>query len=667
MLGSEATEVPLRFPPSFLDEIRDRVPISEIVGTRVTYDRKKSNVSKGDHWACCPFHGEKTPSFHCEDRKGRYYCFGCGASGDHFRFLTEAGGLSFPEAVEQVAGLAGVPMPARDEEAERKEARRASLADVTEIAAKWFEAQLQEAHGAAARAYLRDRGLRPETIRRFRLGYAPGARNALKEHLAAKGIDRERMEGSGVLVHGPDIAVSYDRFRDRVIFPILDAKGRVVSFGGRAMSADVPAKYLNGPETDLFSKSYVLYNERAAREAAREAGTVVAVEGYMDVIALAQAGIGHAVAPLGTALTDGQLARLWRAAPEPVLCFDGDEAGRRAMYRAIDVALPGLRAGRTVRFASLPERRDPDDLVREGGRGAFEAVIRGARPLAETLWLRETAGRVHDTPERRAGLERTFRDTLRRIEDADVRRHYEQDMRERVLAAFGTAAGAERRDGRGRGDRGQGGRGGGGRGRDGWRDERASVRTGRVVASDSLTRSGLLGRMAGGVDALSPREAILLAIAVNHPAVMLREFDVVAEIELASSPLRRMQSALLDTYSDGEPDDAAAVRAALRTRGHGDTLERIDRTVRALRVWPAEPDAAHDDAHDCFAQAMHMHQKHSELERELRELREAAEADLAEDSYDRMADLIREIQAVSNVEAILEGFGVASGRRVATS
>ena len=643
----------MRFPPSFLDEIRDRVPISEIVGPRVTFDRRKSNVSKGDHWACCPFHGEKTPSFHCEDRKGRYHCFGCGASGDHFRFLTEIGGFSFPEAVEHVAGLAGVPMPARDEAAEKREERRASLADVTEIAAAWFEAQLHEAHGATARAYLRERGLSPETQRRFRIGFAPNARNALKEHLAGKGIDKERMEGSGLLIHGPDIAVSYDRFRDRIIFPIVDTRGKVVSFGGRAMNPDAPAKYLNGPETDLFSKSYVLYNLRRAREAAREAGTLVAVEGYMDVIALAQAGIGYAVAPLGTALTEGQLKAMWRTANEPVLCFDGDEAGRRAMGRAIDLALPGLEAGRSVRFAALPEGQDPDDLVRAGGHEAFTGVLAKARPLAEALWHRETSGRVFDTPERRAGLEKTFRDVLRAIPDADVRRHYEQDMRERVLAAFGTARGAERSGGR---ERGRGRRGG-------WREERQSVRSGRVVASEGLTRTGVLGRLGGGMEAIGPREAILMAIAVNHPAVMLREFDVVAEIEFGGPSMRQLQSALLDVYADGEPDDGAAVVAALHARGQGATLQRVEAQVRTLRVWPAMPDAAIEDAHDCFAQAMHLHQRHSELDRELRALREAAEAELNDDSYRRMTDLIGEIKAVANLDAILEGFGAASGRR----
>ena len=643
----------MRFPPHFLDEIRDRVPISEIVGASVTFDRKKSNVAKGDHWACCPFHGEKSPSFHCEDRKGRYYCFGCGASGDHFRFLTEGSGMSFPEAVERVAGMAGVPMPARDPEAEAREAKRGTLVDAMEIAAAFFEERLQSADGAAARSYLRDRGLTHQTVRRFRLGYAPNSRNALKEHLAGKGVERERIEACGLVVHGPDIAVSYDRFRDRLMFPILDPKGRVIAFGGRALSADVPAKYLNSPETDLFHKSDVLYHHGPAREAARTSGTLVAVEGYMDVIALAQAGIDHAVAPLGTALTDRQMALMWRSAPDPVLCFDGDEAGRRAMGRAIDTALPSLSAGRSLRFAALPPGQDPDDLIRSGGREAFEAVVKGARSLSDALWSRETSGRVHDTPERRAALERTFRDTVRAIRDEDVRRHYEQDMRDRVAAAFGTSRGHERRgrDGRGKRDW----RGG--------RDERKSVRTGRVVVSDALSRR------LGAAPAASLREATLMGVAVNHPAVMAEEYDVISEIAFAAPALRALQSALLDIHSDGEPDGPSAVHRALRARGHGDTLDALDAQLRGSRMWPALPGAHHDDALDCFAQAMHLYQRASVLHEELRLAREASMADVeaadeaaAAASYQRILDLQREIASVANTEALLEGFGEASGR-----
>ncbi|MEO0498895.1 MAG: DNA primase, partial [Pseudomonadota bacterium] len=338
----------MRFTPTFLDEIRDRVPISSVIGRSVTWDKRKTQVGKGDFWACCPFHGEKSPSFHCEDRKGRYYCFGCGASGDHLRFMTEHNGLSFPEAVEQLAAEAGVPMPERDEQAERKEQERASLYDVMNLAQDWFQQQLQTADGAKARAYLRDRGLSGEVQQHFGMGFAPDVRNGLKQHLAGKGVTAHDMEQAGLVVHGEGIAVSYDRFRGRVMFPIHDSRGRVIAFGGRALSPDVPAKYLNSPETPLFSKGAIVYNHHRARKPAADQGAVIAAEGYMDVIALAAGGFHNAVAPLGTALTDRQLEIMWRMTPEPTLCFDGDKAGLKAAHRAADTALPHLKPGRSV-------------------------------------------------------------------------------------------------------------------------------------------------------------------------------------------------------------------------------------------------------------------------------------------------------------------------------
>ena len=333
----------MRFSPSFLDDIRARVPLSSIVGRRVAWDKRKSQPAKGDYWACCPFHGEKSPSFHADDRKGRYYCFGCGASGDHFTFLTELEGLSFPEAVERLAGEAGLAMPARDERAEAEEKRRASLHEVMELACAFFEQNLQSRDGATARGYLGGRSLGPEIQRRFRLGYAKSSRNALKEHLAGKGVPHEDMVAAGLVITGDDIPVSFDRFRDRVMFPITDFRGRIVAFGGRALSADAQAKYLNSPETALFKKGDLLYNGFEARKAAQSAGTLIVVEGYVDVIAMVTAGFGHTVAPLGTALTEHQLALLWRLTPEPILCFDGDKAGpscrlprRRSRHAASD-------------------------------------------------------------------------------------------------------------------------------------------------------------------------------------------------------------------------------------------------------------------------------------------------------------------------------------------
>ncbi|MEM8796374.1 MAG: DNA primase [Pseudomonadota bacterium] len=290
-----------RFSPQLLQEIKNRLTLSDIVGRRVSWHRQKSQPQRGDYWACCPFHNEKTPSFHVDDRREIYKCFGCGKSGDHFTFLTDKEGLSFPEAVERLADEAGVALPKADPREAEREKKRATLFDVVKLAQDFFRQSLQESGGAAARGYLQKRGLTPETQRRFGIGYAPKSRNALKEHLAGKGIDHHQMVEAGLLVAGPDIPVSYDKFRDRIMFPILDLRERPIAFGGRAMDPDNPAKYMNSPETPLFSKRSVLYNAAAARSAARDRGRVIAVEGYMDVIALAQAGIDEALAPLGTA------------------------------------------------------------------------------------------------------------------------------------------------------------------------------------------------------------------------------------------------------------------------------------------------------------------------------------------------------------------------------
>ena len=429
-----------RIPDSDIQAIRERAPLEEIVGEYVQLKPAGHDSLKG----LSPFKDEKTPSFHCEDSKGRYHCFGCGVSGDHFRFLTDLEGMSFPEAVERLAGEAGLPMPERDPEAELRQEARTSQIDALALARDYFRQALQESDGAKARAYLRDRGIGSAAQAAFSIGYAPDSRSRLKEFLAGRGVGRAVIEAAGLVVHGDGIAVSYDRFRDRIMFPIEDAREKVIAFGGRALSPGAPAKYLNSPETDVFHKGATLYNLARARRAARYGGTLIVVEGYVDVISLHQAGIGHAVAPLGTALTDRQLDLLWRTTPEPILCFDGDAAGVKAAQRAADVALPLLKPGRSLRFALLPGGRDPDDVVREGGAEAFDAILAGARPLADMLWTRETAGGVFDTPERRAELESRLRTLSRQIADESVRRHYQQDLQERLSGFFGPPPGQGR-------------------------------------------------------------------------------------------------------------------------------------------------------------------------------------------------------------------------------
>ncbi|TCN29951.1 DNA primase [Sinorhizobium americanum] len=655
----------MRFSPSFLDEIRDRVPISDVVGKRVTWDRRKTNVSRGDYWACCPFHGEKSPSFHCEDRKGRYHCFGCGVSGDHFRFLTDLEGLSFPEAVQQIADMAGVPMPQPDPQAERREKERTSLLDVMELATQFFQDQLQTAAGAKARAYLRERGLTGRTIETFRLGYAPDSRNALKEFLAGKGVGKEQIEACGLVVHGPDVPVSYDRFRDRIMFPILSAREKVIAFGGRAMSADAPAKYLNSNETELFHKGNVLFNFARARRAsqgAEGAGTIIAVEGYMDVIALHQAGIENAVAPLGTALTENQLDLLWKMTTQPVLCFDGDGAGIRAANRAVDLALPHLKPGRSVRFAMLPDGKDPDDLVRHEGREPFDKVLANARSLAEMVWMREVQGGGFDTPEKRAELEARLRQVTSVIADESVRRHYGQDMRDRLNAFLqGSAPFRGERRPFERGGRERGGRQGG------FRQAGGERNAGPTTISDRLARSSIVS---GQQAAPLLRESVLALTIVNHPQLLFEEYDEISTIEFDHRELQRCWAAVLNAAATNGPRlTREGLVEQLEAEGFAPLIGALDQQIRYARLWTATTVAAPEDAREGYLQALALHKRtkalnwqRRELERELAHATEEGDLEVVPQLLRTLQEVQLEVTRLENQEAIIEGFGVLSGR-----
>lgn len=666
----EANEpFPMRFPPAFLDEIRDRVPISSVIGQRVAWDRKKTNAPRGDYWACCPFHGEKSPSFHCEDKKGRYHCFGCSVSGDHFKFLTELDGMSFPEAVEKIADMAGVPMPVRDAQEERREKERASLTEIMEMASAFFQERLQGPEGAKARAYLRDRGLTPATQQSFRLGYAPDSRNALKEHLAAKGVPKADIEACGLVRHGDDIPVSYDWFRDRIMFPIPDSRGKIIAFGGRALAADALAKYMNSPDTELFHKGNVLYNFARARQALgkgalakgalAKGGTVIAVEGYMDVIALAQAGFENVVAPLGTALTENQLELLWRMAGEPVLCFDGDQAGLKAAWRAADMALPAVQAGRSVRFALLPEGKDPDDLVKAEGPDAFRAVLAEARPLADLLWMRETAGGIFDTPERRAELEKTLRELTSRIRDESLRYHYQQEMRERVLSFFGAHRSARQGYQGGRQDGRPGGRFQGKGSAPGGQFARGGNAGGRTAITESLGRSALVKR---GSEGMSVREATIIAALVNHPALIDENFAHVEFLDLANNDLKRLHAAILDAMAHDMANDRNAVIATIERAGCGEIWARVVALIKRARQWPALETAGLDDARDAFSQALHLQRSARTLHKELKQAEAALASDPTDENYRHLVEIQAQFRDVQATEALIEGFGVSSGR-----
>ncbi|MCK0121037.1 DNA primase [Loktanella sp. F6476L] len=425
----------MSLPPGFIDELRTRLSISDVVGRKVMWDSRKSNQGKGDFWAPCPFHQEKSASFHVDDRKGFYYCFGCHAKGDAISFVRETENVSFMEAVQILAGEAGMTMPARDPRAQEKADKRTQLVDVMEQAVQWHKLQLKTGAAAAAREYLERRGLSVDAQARWEIGFAP-ERGGVMGHLTGKDVPLDLVMSAGLAAESERGGSPYDRFRNRIMFPIRDARGRAIGFGGRAMDPNHPAKYYNSPETPLFDKGRSLFNHGPAREAAGKGNPLIVAEGYMDVIALSEAGFPSCVAPLGTAITEDQLRLMWRMAPEPIIALDGDTAGLRAAMRVIDIALPLLEAGQSLRFALMPEGMDPDDLIKQKGASAMQALLDQAIPMVQLLWRRETEGKVFDSPERKAGLDKALREKIKLIQDTSIRSHYGEAIKELRWALF---------------------------------------------------------------------------------------------------------------------------------------------------------------------------------------------------------------------------------------
>ncbi|GLQ34664.1 DNA primase [Amylibacter marinus] len=432
----------MSLPDGFIEELRNRLSLSSVVGRKVMWDTKKSNTAKGDFWSPCPFHSEKTASFHVDDRKGFYYCFGCHEKGDAITFVRNTENVGFMEAIEILAREAGMTMPARDPQAQKKIDRNKVLADVMEQAVQFYRLQYNTAQASDARDYIQNRGLSQQTQDTFEIGFAPSQRGALSQHLRAKGVDEAQIIDAGLAIKPDDGGAAFDRFRGRIMFPIRDARGRCIAFGGRAMDPNARAKYLNSNETALFDKGRSLYNHAPAREAAGKADSLIVAEGYMDVIALAQFGFKHAVAPLGTAITEGQLALMWRMHPEPIIALDGDTAGLRAALRLIDLALPLIEPDKSLRFCIMPEGKDPDDLLKADGADAMQALLDSAQPMVNLLWKREIDGKVFDSPERRAALDASLRTAIRTIKNPSVRQHYGaaiKELRDTLFAPAGSA------------------------------------------------------------------------------------------------------------------------------------------------------------------------------------------------------------------------------------
>jgi len=557
----------MSFDDAFMQRVRDAVPVSELVGRQVRLIRRGREFV-----GLCPFHNEKTPSFTVNDDKQFFHCFGCGAHGDVIGWTMQKEGLGFREAVERLAELAGVPLPQRSEQSRAAARQRQDLHQVMERACQWFQQRLASEEGAAARAYLEERGLNTETILRFRLGFAPGRRGRLAHALGEFGIGDRQLVAAGLVKEPEAGGEARDYFFNRIVFPITDRRGRIIAFGGRAMNPASRAKYLNSPETALFDKGRTLYNLHRAREAAHGGAEVLVVEGYMDVIALAQAGFPAVVAPLGTALTEAQLVELWRLAPEPVLCLDGDVAGQRAASRVAQRALALLRPGCSLRFAMLPADRDPDSLVRMGGAAALRQLVEAARPLAAVIWDELLRHHRIDSPERQAGLRQAILRTVEAINDRAVLTAYRSALLDRYFDLL-------------RSQRAQ-------------RQSKNFGRSGSNGTLRALPSQMLVRPAAAGLKRLPAQ--ILLAFSITYPHVAVVNLEHLALQDLQEGELEALRHALVECLAE-EPDlDSQSLECHLRQRGFSGLLDRLLGPALSIHEPMLRADAVPDEINPRF-------------------------------------------------------------------
>jgi len=597
--------------PAFLDELRARTLLSALVGKTVKLT-KAGREFKG----CCPFHNEKTPSFYVNDDKSFYHCFGCSAHGDAIRWMTEQQGLPFIDAVKELAQAAGMEMPAQDRQSVERAERAKGLHDLMADAAQFFVDQLNGIAGAEARSVLERRGIKTETARAFGMGYSPDSRGKLREEL--KGYGDPALIESGMLIKVDD-KEPYDRFRGRLMIPIRDARGRVIAFGGRVIGQGEP-KYLNSPDTPLFDKGRTLYNLDRAAPASRKSGRIIVVEGYMDVIALAQAGFGEAVAPLGTALTEHQLERLWRLSDVPILCFDGDSAGQKAAIRAALRALPGLAPGRSLRFVTLPEGQDPDDLVRARGPAAFEALLEKPESLVDRLWSHEHAAEPLDTPEQRAGLKRRLMTHADAIADPDVRHEYQAEFRRRIDDLYARPQ----------------------------RDFAPRQFTPRKPGTKwapplpPVTAEAKAVR-AAGIDRLLAKA--VLAGLIRHPTEIARHMEVLGSLKLADGALGRLFEAVVDLALEDRALDSQRLITILGSSGLGQIttdLLRADATPYSFTQDGAEPERASADLDEAIAIMV----ARPEVDAALAQATSELEISASDEAFQRQMELLREQRAL---------------------
>lgn len=598
----------MAFPPQFLDELRARLPVSEVVGRKVRLVRKGR-----EHSGLCPFHNEKTPSFTVNDEKAFYHCFGCGQHGDVITFAMETEGLSFPEAVERLAAQAGLQVPQSSPEERERAKVRNTLYDVVEAVCVWYQDNLKQSGGRDALNYLRGRGFSDATIGKFRLGYAPDGRGKLLQAMEARGIRRDQLIEAGLIKQPEGGGDPRDYFFNRVMFPISDGRGRVIAFGGRILGEGQP-KYLNSPETPLFHKGRNLYNYAMAREAARELGTVIVAEGYTDVIALAQAGLPNAVAPLGTAVTEEQIGLLWRLTDEPVLCFDGDTAGERAALRAAERALPLLKPGKTLRFMGLPSGEDPDSLVRSRGADGFRHLLDNARQLADVVWQTEIAAARHDTPERRADLERRINIRMSAIADEGVKYHYQQSFRQRLRDLFFQPHGG----------------GAGFKGAKGgyWGRKKPELAPG-------LGARGDIGAMK------AMQERALIATLINHPDLIHDSIEALNEISLQSGELDTLLQVILNLAFTAPVLDTRDLQRHLIDDGYERLLGDVLHAQVYRKASFAGPEATVTEARAALNEMLFRYGR-GRLVADRAEAKKELADDMSEPNSNKLLNLVRE-------------------------
>ena len=495
----------MSLPNGFLDELRSRICLSDVVGRKVQWDLRKSNQARGDMWAPCPFHQEKTASFHVDDNKGFYYCFGCQAKGDAIGFIKETENVNFIEAVEILASEVGLQMPEFDPKSKEKADRNKILLEIMEQSVNFFRLTLNSNQGKHALEYLKKRGICSDAIERFEIGFAPADQTILTQKLIDKGYDLEAIIETGMSVKSDESNRLYDRFRGRVMFPIRDSRGRCIAFGGRSLDPAARAKYLNSPETPLFDKGSNLYNLVSARSAVGRGEPLIVTEGYMDVIALDSGNFNGAIAPLGTAITEKQLQLMWRISPEPIIALDGDKAGLRAAYRLIDLSLPLLRTGKALRFSIMPEGKDPDDLIRNDGASVFKNLIDEAVPMVDLIWRRETESKSFDSPERRAGLDKSLADAIALIKEKNLKNHYRDALFQARRQFFGRQ-----------------------------NTGKTEFKSNSRLMPQSYTKSSFLVAADEKTVSAQIRESTIIAVLMNFPELIEIFYDELVMIDLAS-------------------------------------------------------------------------------------------------------------------------------------